>query len=178
MPDPAPAGPDWTQSGWREPASLLPSRWGSYRGRYLGGLTLAFTGGLLIQLTSTYSLGVLPIGIFLHVAGWCILPGVGWRRVLASGASVLVMIILLNGAQATPFLAVTLAAWLLVRQRPLVSYLTLALPPVGGLLLAQMFPDYGWGAVVLPVAGALLAGAAWLGRSLAAMRGRNTATTR
>lgn len=178
IPDPASAGPDRTRAGWREPASLLPLRWGSYRGRYLGGLALAFVGGLLIQLTSTYSLVVLPIGFFLHVVGWCILPGVGWRRVLGSAASALIMIVLLNGAQATPFLAATLAAWLLVRQRPLISYTVVAIPPVGGLLLAQAFPDYGWGVVVLPIAGALLAAAAWLGRSLAAMSRRSTATTR
>lgn len=177
MPDPAPTGPDRAQPGWREPASLLPLRWGSYRSRYLGGLALTIAGGLLIQLTSAYSLAVLPIGIFLHVAGWCILPGVGWRRVLASAVSALIMIVLLNGAQSTAFLAVTLASWLFVRQRPPLSYLVVAIPPVGGLLLAQLFPDYGWGAVVLPIAGVLLAGAAWLGRSLTAMSRRSTATT-
>jgi len=178
IPDPAQPGREPAPYGWREPASLLPLRWGSYRGRCLGGLGLAFAGGLLIQLTSAYSLGVLPIGIFLHVAGWCILPGIGWRRVLAAGVSALMMIVLLNGAQATPFLAVTLAVWLLVRQRPVLSYVVVAIPPVGGLLLAQVFPDYGWGVVVLPIAGALLAGAAWLARSLAAMSRTSPATNR
>ncbi len=178
MPDPAPAEPEPVPPGWREPASLLPLRWGSYRARYLAGLALILGGGLLVQLTSAYSLGVLPVGILLHVTGWCILPGIGWRRVLASGVSALMTIVLLNGASATVFLAIPLAAWLFVRQRPLLSYLVIAVPLLASAPLSQLFPDYGWGVVVLPIAGALLAGAAWLGRSLAAMSRESTARTR
>jgi hypothetical protein len=165
-------------SGWREPTSLLPLRWGSYRGRYLGGLTLVFVGGLLVQATSTYSLLALPLGLFAHIVGWCILPGIGWRRVVGAAVSALVTIVLLNGAPAMGFLAFPLAAWLLVRQRPLASYLVLVFPPFVAFLLAQSFPDYGWSAVVLPVTGAALAGTAWLGRWIATLSGRSPASPR
>lgn len=131
-----------------------------------------------MQFTSAYSLGVLPVGLLLHITGWCILPGIGRRRVLASGVSALMMIVLLNGAAATGLLAIPLAAWLLVRQRPLLSFVVLAVPLLASVPLTQLFPDYGWGAVVLPIAGVVLAGAAWLGRSLAAMSGKSPAPTR
>lgn len=177
-PDTAPTRPGRARSGWREPTSRLPLRWASYRSRYLAGVALILVGGLLVQLTSAYSLAVLPIGIVLHVTGWWILPGIGWRRVLASGVGALTTIVLLNGAPATVFLVFPLAAWLLVRQRPLVSYVVLAIPLLASIPLAQSFPEYGWGAVVLPIAGVVLAGSAWLGRSLAAMSGTSSASTR
>lgn len=164
--------------GWREPTSLLPLRWWTYRGRYLAGLAGILGGALLVQLTSAYSLGVLPVGLFLHIAGWCILPAIGWRRVLASGVSALLTIVLLNGAPSVVFLAIPLAAWLFVRQRPLVSYLVLALPILASLPLAQLFPDYGWGVAVLSIAGVLLAAAAWLARALAAKSRQRPARTR
>lgn len=178
MPDPAPAGPDRTRSGWREPSSLLPLRWGPYRFRYLGGLALAVAGGLLVQVTSTYSLGVLPIGLFLHITGWCILPGIGWRRVLGAGASALTTIVILNGASAMVFLVFPLAGWLFLRQRPLVSYAVVAIPVIAAYLLAQAFSEYGWGVLVLSIGGAVLAGAAWLARSLAVISRRRPAGSR
>ncbi len=65
------------------------------------------------------------------------------------------------------FLSVVLAAWLLVRQRPLLSYLTLAIPAIAAYFLSQQFAQYGSGALVLSVGAATLIGAAWLARSLA-----------
>ena len=170
--------PDSVPTGWREPSSLLPLRWGSYRLRYLAGLGLAISGGLLVQVTSTYSLGVLPIGLFLHILGWCILPGIGGRRVLAAAFSALTTILLLNGATSIVFLVMPLAAWLFLRQRPILSYSVLAIPVVSAYILAQAFPDYGWGALVLSFALAMLAGAAWLGRSLAVISRQRTAKSR
>lgn len=163
---------------WREPSSLLPLRWGNYRGRYIAGIALIFVGAALIQLTSTYSLLVLPLGVLAHITGWCILPGIGWRRILASGVGALTAIVLLNGAPATVFLAFPFAAWLLLRQRPALAYLTLVVPLAVSFLLSQYFPDYGWGVVVLSIAGVGLIATAWLARSLAAMSGRSTANSR
>lgn len=164
--------------GWREPTRALPLRWGSYTLRLLAGIALILVGVALIQLTSTYSLAVLPIGLFAHVSGWCILPGIGWRRVLAAGVGAITSIVLLNGAPATVFLALPFACWLLVRQRPLLSYSTLLLPLIAAFLLAQAFPDYGWGVIVLSIAGAVLVGAAWIARSLAEMSGKSSAIAR
>lgn len=171
MPDPA-------RTGWREPSSLLPLRWGSYRLRYLAGLGLAIAGGLLVQVTSTYSLGVLPIGLFLHILGWCILPGIGWRRVLAAAFSALTTILLLNGATSMVFLIMPLAAWLFLRQRPIASYSVLLVPAISAYILSQVFSEYGWGVLVLTIALVVLAAAAWLGRSLAVISRQRPAKSR
>lgn len=152
---------------WREPASAFPLRWGSYRSRLTIGLVLVFAGGLILQFTSAYSLVALPAGILLHVVGWCILPGIGWRRVLGAALGTLSSIMMLNGASSTVFLAAALAAWLFVRQRPLVSYLVLVIPAITAYLLSQQFSQYGSGALVLSIGAATLIGAAWLARSLA-----------
>lgn len=165
-------------AGWREPTRRLKLRWGTYRARYLTGIALIFVGGALVQFTSTYSLLILPLGLGAHITGWCILPGIGWRRVLAAGAGALTTIFLLNGAPGTVFLVIPLAAWLLLRQRPFLSYSALVIPLAAALSLTQFFPDYGWGVVVLSFAGATLVGSAWLARSLAAMSGRSTVISR
>lgn len=163
--------------GWREPSSLLPLRWGPYRLRYLAGLTAVIVGGLLVQATSTYSLAALPVGLFLHIVGWCILPGIGWRRVLGAAFSTFTVILLLNGATSMVFLVIPLAAWLLLRQRPPLSYAALIVPAIVAYLLAEGFPDYGSGALVLAIAGVALAAAAWFGRSLAVISRRRTANS-
>ncbi|MEO6942438.1 MAG: hypothetical protein ABI238_07480 [Terrimesophilobacter sp.] len=163
---------------WREPARALPLRWGNYGLRLLAGIALIFIGGALIQFTSAYSLVVLPVGLFAHVVGWCIIPGIGWRRVLGAAVSAVTMILLLNGAPGTVFLVLPFACWLLIRQRPLLSFSTLVVPLIASYLLAQVFPDYGWGVIVLSLAGAVLVGAAWLARSLAAMSGKSSAIAR
>lgn len=154
-------------STWREPANTIDLRWGRYRTRLALGVSLAFVGGFLVQFTSAYSLVALPVGLAIHVLGWCILPGIGWRRVLGSAVSALAMIALLNGAGATWFLAFPLAAWLLLRQRPPISYVTLVLPVIAMFLLAELFPEYGYSIIVLAIATAVLVGAAWLARGLA-----------
>lgn len=167
-----------SRSLWREPTIALPLRWGSYRSRLLAGVCLIFAGGILLQLTSAYTLMVLPIGLLIHSAGWCILPGIGWRRVVGAAASAMTMIVLLNGAPSTVFLVVPLAAWLVVRLRPLLSYSTLIIPLITSWFLAQLFPDYGWSVIVLLVAGTALIGAAWLSRILAAVSGARSGVSR
>ena len=162
------ADPPLSKPGvWREPATTLSLRWGSYRSRLIIGLVLAFVGGLIIQLTSAYSLVALPSGVVLHVVGWCILPGIGWRRVLGATLGALSSILMLNGASSTVFLAIALAAWLFLRQRPLVSYLVLLIPAIAAYLLSQQFEQYGSGAFVLSVGVVTIVGSAWLARSLA-----------
>jgi hypothetical protein len=152
-------------------------RWGSYRLRYVLGIVLALGGGLLVQLTSAYSLVALPTGLFVHVVGWCILPGIGWRRVVGATVGTFLSMLMLNGASSVVFLAAGLAAWLFLRERPLVSYSVLVLPALAAFVLMQSFADYGWSGLVLSVAVAVLVGAAWLGWLLAAIsRPRRPAT--
>lgn len=166
------------RAGWREPARRLTLRWGTYSARYLAGIALIFVGGILVQFTSTYSLLILPIGLLAHITGWCILPGVGGRRVLGAGVGAITTILLLNGAPATVFLVLPLTVWLLLRQRPLLSYTAVVIPPLASILLSQFFPDYGWGVIVLSLSGTVLVASAWLARSLAAMSGRSTVISR
>src|SRR5690606_9654793 len=131
-------------SGWREPARRLPLRWGSYRLRYVLGIVLALGGALLVQLTSAYSLVALPTGLFVHVVGWCILPGIGWRRVIGATVGTFLSMLMLNGATSVVFLAAAVAAWLFLRERPLLSYAAVLVPVVASFGLAQFFADYGW----------------------------------
>jgi hypothetical protein len=81
--------------------------------------------------------------------------------------SALVMLVLLTGGPSSAALVVPLAGWLYVRQRPARCYLVLLAPFVAGVVLGQVFPQYGHGAVVVTVASAVLVGSAWLARLLA-----------
>ena len=156
-----------SNSGWVEPTSRLPLRWGTYRMRLVAGLTLAFAGAAVVQLTSAYSLVALPTGVFVLVVGWCILPGIGWRRVLAATVGAFTSMLLLNGAAAIVFLTAPLGAWLLLRQRPPLSYLVLVVPALVAFVLAQRFAQYGSSVLVLTIAALAIAGSAWLARALA-----------
>lgn len=165
-------------SRWTEPNRALPLRWGGYRLRYSGGLALMLAGGLTVQLTSAYSLIALPIGLFIHVLGWCILSSIGWRRVVSALASLFVMMVLLNGSSATVFLAVPLFGWLLCRERPLWSYLVLPIPLLASIPLVRVFPEYGDYPLLVAIMIAVLVLSAWLARSAAVIRGRFTAGSR
>lgn len=156
-----------TPHGWREPTSLLPLRWGGYRGRYFAAVALIFVGGLLVQATSAYAPYLLSAGVGTHLLGWWILPGRGWRRFWMSLPSALVMLVLLTGGPSSASLVVPLAGWLYVRQRPARCYAVLLAPFAAGVILGQGFPQYGFGAIVLTAAGAVLVGSAWLARLLA-----------
>jgi hypothetical protein len=102
-----------------------------------------------------------------HLLGWWILPGRGWRRFWMSLPSALVMLVLLTGGPSSASLVVPLAGWLYVRQRPARCYAVLLAPFAAGVILGQGFPQYGFGAIVLAAAGAVLVGSAWLARLLA-----------
>lgn len=153
--------------GWREPTKLVPLRWGSYRFRYVAALALLFAGGLLAQATSAYATYLLYIGMTVHVLGWWILPSRGWRRFWMSLLSATVMLVLLTGGPSSAALVIPLAGWLYVRQRRAVCYLVLLAPFAAGVILGQVFPQYGYGAIVIAVAGAVLVGSAWLARLIA-----------
>ncbi|MEO6943386.1 MAG: hypothetical protein ABI053_01585 [Lacisediminihabitans sp.] len=154
-------------SGWREPTTRIPLRWGRYRARYLAALILILAGGLLVQATSAYATYLLVIGLVAHLLGWWILPSRGWRRLWASLLSALIMLVLLTGGPSSAALVLPLAGWLLARQRPARSYIVLIAPVATGIVLGQAFPQYGYGAIVLAIAGVVLVGSSWLARLLA-----------
>lgn len=154
-------------NGWREPGALLPLRWGRYRARYCAGVALIFCGGLVVQTSSVYALQLMLLGVVLHLAGWLIVPGKGWRRGVVILPSLAVMVVILNGAGAMAALVIPLAGWLLVRQRPAWSYSVLIIPVLGAYAMSQFFAQYGSGALVLLIGSVALAASAWLARFIA-----------
>jgi hypothetical protein len=152
----------------REPALVIPLRFGTYRSRYLLALGLLFAGGILLQFSSAYTLGLTLAGAVATIAGWIVVPAPGWRRALVAGPALFGVIALIGGAESGGLLAITLGAWLIVRMRPLVSFVVLVAPVTAAYGLARLFPEYGYGAVVGGVLGLVLVGSAWLARMIAA----------
>lgn len=136
--------------------------WGRQRSRFILGIGLLFCGGLLVQTTSVFALWLMLLGAIVHAAGWVVIPGKGWRRSLAIVPGVVTMVLILNGASAMAALAIPLAVWLLVRERPLRAYLVLGIPIATAYILAQYLAQYGHGAIVLLICGSALVGSAWL----------------
>lgn len=155
---------------WREPARVLPLRWGEYRARYAASVALLLAGGLLVQAASVYAGYLLVGGLAAHIAGWIILPARGPRRVAIALPSALAAGSLLFGSAGSILLVIPLAGWLYLRQRPALAYLVLVFPALGGLVLSQLYPQYGHGAVVVGISTVVVVSSAWLGRSIAKSR--------
>lgn len=152
----------------REPALAIPLRFGNYRSRYLLAIGLLFGGGILLQFSSAYTLGLTLAGAAATVAGWIVVPAPGWRRALVAGPALFGVTALIGGAEAGGLLAITLGGWLIVRMRPLVSFVVLVAPIAAAYGLAQLFPQYGYGAIVGGALGLVLVGSAWMARMIAA----------
>jgi hypothetical protein len=136
--------------------------WGRQRPRFAIGLGMLFAGGLIVQTSSVFALWLMLLGAIVHAAGWIVVPGKGWRRSLAIVPGVVTMVLILNGASAMAALAIPLAVWLLLRERPLRAYLVLSIPIATAYILAQYLAQYGHGAIVLLISGIALTGSAWL----------------
>lgn len=160
-----------TRIGWREPSSALPLRWGRYRPRYLGAVALILAGALVLQAGSAYADYLIVIGFVAHIAGWVILPARGAHRAAVAVPSALLVGALLLGSVAAVLLVVPVAFWLLVRQRPGRSYLVTLFPLASGLILAQLYPQYGNGAIVVAVSLLVVVASAWIARVLAQSQG-------
>ncbi|MFF1634432.1 hypothetical protein [Leifsonia sp. NPDC058248] len=158
----APESPE--RDGWREPAGRLKLRWGAYRPRLLVGLALICVGTGLVLVTSAYSLPFLLAGSLLQPAGWAVLPSTIGRRVAVVVPVLGFTWLMLGGASFAWCFAVPLAAWLLVRLRPLVSYAVLALPIASSVVLARVVPDYSMAWVSVLVSTFVVVAAAWLAR--------------
>lgn len=160
-----------SSGAWREPTTLLPLRWGTYGGRYLGGLTLIFAGGVGLQGATPHTLHLLVLSTAAHAAGWFILPARGSRRIWVVALSVASIWLLLPGPQALTFLVLPFLGWLAVRQRPARSYPAALLVLGTGVLIANLFEEYTAMPIAMPIAVAMLVASAWLAR-LAAVGGR------
>ena len=157
--------------GWREPNSALPLRWGRYQPRYLAAIVLLLTGALVLQAGSAYADYLIVIGFVAHIAGWAILPARGAHRAAVAVPSALLVGTLLLGSAAAVLLVIPLAFWLLLRQRPGRSYLATLLPLASGLILAQLYPQYGNGQIVVAVSLLVVVASAWIARVLAQLQG-------
>ena len=154
-------------SRWQEPTARLPLRWGSYRFRYAAAIVLIVAGALVLQAGSVYADDLIVLGAGAHITGWLILPSRGAFRAAVAVPSVLLVGALLLGSVAAVLLAGPLAFWLLLRQRPAASYLAILLPVTSGLVLAQLYPQYGDGAIVVGVSLVVIVGSAWIARWIA-----------
>jgi hypothetical protein len=166
---------DRRDDGWREPTSRLPLRWGSYRTRYLVAIVLLVSGAVVVQLGSVYTLPFLGGGVVAHLAGWAVLPARGARRAIVAIPSTLGAAATLIGSLGSVLAVLTLLAWLWTRERPPLAWTVAVLPIVSGLVLEQLFPQYGDGTIVAAVSLSVIAGSAWLARGIAgALRLRRT----
>ena len=153
-----------------EPTSLIPLRWGTYRGRYLAGLGLIVSGLIGLQGGSAYFGLPLALGTLAHVTGWWIMPAAGWRRIWAVGPSLIVMFVLLIGPAGVGLLAVSFACWLLVRHRPLITFV-LAIPVLGvGIVLREFLYEYSGMLPALAIMSVVIVGCAWLASVIARTR--------
>ncbi len=156
-----------TLSPFVEPTRLIPLRWGSYRVRLVTGVVAIVVGVASVLFTSTYTLPFLAVGITLQCAGWIVLPATGWRRLVVVMPCVLVSCMMLAGADFAIFTSLFLFAWLLVRQRPALSWLTLILPLGVGFICSQSFDSYEQNWAVFALSGSSAIAGAWCAVALA-----------
>ena len=154
-------------AGWTDPVGATPLRFGTHRVRYRAAIVLLFAGGALLQFSSAYTLAITAIGLSASIAGWILIPAPGGRRAAVLAPAILGVFSLLGGAQSGGMLVLTLAAWLIVRMRPLASFVVLVLPAAASYGLTQFFPHYGAGVVVGTAMGAVLVASAFLARLIA-----------
>jgi hypothetical protein len=152
---------------WREPTLRLRLRWGRYADRYVAGIVLIVGGAIQLQGANNWTLPLLLIGAVTHAIGWGIMPARGWRRIIALMPSSAILWLLLTGPFSMWMLSITLACWLLVRHRPLRSYVTVLIPLANGVIVAQFVHEYSWMPVVLVISMAVLVASAWLARLIA-----------
>ncbi|BDI23806.1 hypothetical protein [Herbiconiux sp. L3-i23] len=152
---------------WREPTLRLPLRWGGYRSRLVAGGILLAVGALLIVQTTAYTTTLGWLGAVVHFSGWVILPARGGRRSIAAPASLLSFVLMLIGPPLVWLTAIPLALWLLVRERPGITYVLVPLPAlctaVALVLFGAFVPKLGLFIGVFAVA--VLC--AWAARSIA-----------
>jgi len=120
--------------------------------------------------TNTYTIGFLLLGTLAHCFGWAIMPATGARRLWAFGPSLLAVWLMLTGPQILFVMALVLLGWLLVRERPLRSYVVLLFPIASGVIMAYLFHSNHQEPLALGIETIVVVGSAWLARWLASPR--------
>lgn len=164
-------------SRWAEPTAALHLNWGTYRGRYLAGLALIVTGSVCLQGADPFTLQLLLAGTVAHSVGWLVLPTPGWRRLVVVLPALAVTWLLLTGPQSLLGVTVYLFCWLLVRSRPLASYLSLIFVAATGIVLAQAYREYAEMPIALVISGLVLVASAWIARAIAVSATRRSPRT-
>lgn len=153
-----------------EPSRSVPLRWGTYRGRYLAGLSLIVSGLICLQGANVNFGLPLGIGTLAHVVGWWLMPATGWRRIWAVLPSLIAAFILLIGPAGVAILAAPLTSWLLVRHRPAVTFVLPVVLFAIGMTLREFFSEYSAMLLALAIVGSLVVLFAWGARLIAASR--------
>ena len=154
-----------TTRAWREPARSLDLHWGTYRGRWIAGLAMIVVGTACVLITTAYSLPFLLVGSIMQPAGWAVLPSTIGRRVAVVVPVLGFTWLMLGGSGFAWCYAIMLAAWLLVRLRPLPAFAVLVLPIAASLVLPLYVTTYGQGWITILVMSAVVIGSAWLARA-------------
>ena len=150
-----------------EPARRLPLKWGHYADRYCAGLVLIIAGAVHLQGANNYTLIILLIGTTATVVGWSIMPAKGWRRMIVALPAVSQIWIMLTGPMSMWTLAIPLLCWLIVRHRPLISYLALIIPIANGIVLTRFYQEYSSMPQALAISAVVLVAAAWVAQLIA-----------
>jgi hypothetical protein len=150
-----------------EPTRQLPLRWGGYVDRSVLGLAMMLGGGIGLQGANPRILPLLLAGTIMHATGWAILPAAGWRRVLGALVGTAQIWLLLIGPTAVWTLVLPYLAWLLVRHRPLRSYVTVLFPLATGILVPQLTHEYQFQPITLLIALAVVVASAWIAALIA-----------
>jgi hypothetical protein len=153
---------------FREPTRDIPLRFGTYSRRYVAGLSLIVTGLVCLQGASGTVSSAMALGTLAHVIGWWLLPAKGRRRVWISLASLTVSWVLLIGPAGVGLLAVNLAGWLYVRQRPAIAYVFVIPVFAAGLIIRSIDSQYEAMIPALAVMAAIITACAWLARAVSA----------
>jgi uncharacterized membrane protein SirB2 len=131
-------------------------------------LAAIIVGTGCVLATTAYTLPFLLIGSLLQATGWAILPSTIGRRVAVALPALGFTWLLLGGSGFAWCYTVVLAAWLLVRLRPLIAYVVLALPIVASLVLGRLIGTYEQGWITVLTMLLVVMGSAWSARSIAA----------
>lgn len=134
---------------WREPTRRIPLLWGGWASRSAIGLVAVASGAGVIAVGGELATPevpalaalrwiAVPTGLALGVAGWLLLPAVGWRRLLVALPAAAAPVLLAAGPWGALALIAPLLAWLVVRQRPLQTLATATLPLATTIVIARI----------------------------------------
>jgi hypothetical protein len=125
------------------------------------------SGGITLQGSNSNFGWLLAYGTAAHALGWWIMPAAGWRRIWVVLPGVACIWLLLTGPASVFLLLLPYAGWLLVRHRPLLSWLTLLPVTAASIIVAQLFHEYTGMLQALSIMFPVLVGSAWLARWIA-----------